>query len=575
MSLLIPSPQLRRFTLSACVIGLLLLPCWPALAACPTWDVPRAQHEISALAERLAVWDEAYYRRAESLVSDDIYDQSRVLLDTWRGCFPDVASRQSASPARHDPSEAISHPIPQTGLTKLEDIEAVRRWLSRRQDAWIQPKVDGVAVTLVYRGGVLVRAVSRGDGVTGQDWTARASQLPVVPSRLPRPIDAVLQGEIYLRLVDHVQATLGDQGARGRAAGLMARDNLDDDEARSLGLFVWDWPDGPASMTQRLAGLAELGFPDTRRFTHAIATSDEASTWRDSWFHGALTFATDGVVLRQASRPPGKAWQAEPPAWAVAWKHPAREVLAEVRGVSFRIGRTGRITPVVQLYPVALAGRVIRRVSLGSLEQWAEWDIRPGDHLVVTLGGLTIPQVASVAWREHPRTPLEVPEPSLYHALSCLQLTMGCQAQFLERLAWLSGEGGLDLPGVGPGTWRALVEAGLVDGLLDAFWLDEGALRVVSGIGSVRAKALADAFGLARERDFETWLVALGAPPAVQGVNGAERWAALSARGLAEWQAQPGIGPKRAADLVEFFQHPVLSGVAQRLDEMGVEGFGR
>ncbi|MGJ7462355.1 NAD-dependent DNA ligase LigB [Halomonas sp. MA07-2] len=540
----------------------------PALADCPGGSSERASAELSVLERHLAAWDEAYYRRGESLVSDDVYDQARARLALWRRC----QGLSPAEPSAAYPPGDLAHPVPQTGLAKLADRPAVARWLSRRHDVWVQPKVDGVAVTLVYERGDLVRAISRGDGVSGQDWTRRVRRLPAVPQRLSEPRDAVLQGELYWRLSDHRQAEVGDAGARARVSGLMAREALDDTEAEGIGLFVWDWPDGPGRMAERLAGLARLGFVDTRERSLPVAEMAEVERYREALFHEPQPFATDGVVLRQASRPPGEAWRAEPPAWAVAWKHPAREALAEVRGVTFGVGRTGQITPVLQLYPVILEGRTIRRVSLGSLARWREHDIRPGDHVVIALAGLTIPQLQGVAWQAEQREPLVAPDPAGYHALSCLRLAPGCEGQFLERLAWLSGPEALGLSGMGPGTWRALIRAGAVSDLLDWMRLEASELQAAHGIGPVRAAELLAAFTAARARPFPRWLQALGSPPGVETALPAN-WAELAARSVDEWAREPGVGPERARGLSAFFTDREVNRLAARLADAGVEGF--
>ena len=466
----------------------------------------------------------------------------------------------------------VPHPVAQTGLAKLADEAAVRRWLARRPGAWVQPKVDGVVVTLVYAQGRLVTAVSRGDGRHGQDWTTSVRRMPAVPVQLPEAIDAVLQGELYLRLTAHVQAETGGAGARSEVAGLMARDALTAAQAERIGLFVWGWPDGPADMATRHAALDRLGFGETLALTHPVASAAEVARWRAHWYRGPLPFATDGVVLRQASRPAGEGWQAEPPSWAAAWKHPAREALAEVRDVRFRIGRTGRITPLLHLHPVELDGRTIRRVSLGSLARWRDLDVRPGDQVVITLAGLTIPRLEAVAWRAAERQALTPPTAADYHALSCFRALPGCQAQFLERLAWLGGPRGLDLRGVGPGTWHALVEAGLVTGLLDWLSLDERALRRARGIGEVRAGALVATFGAARAAAFARWLQGLGAPPGIEAALPAD-WATLSGHGHHDWAALPGVGAQRADDLVAFFAHPEVRALAQQLRRAGGDGF--
>ncbi|WP_163558944.1 NAD-dependent DNA ligase LigB [Halomonas sp. NO4] len=551
---------------------LLLLLAGPAAAAdCPDWPTSRAERELDALTARLADWDAAYHRHGESPVSDAIYDQARARLTAWQRCFPAAAATLD-DPGVALPAGEMAHPVPLTGLAKLADAAAVGTWLARRDDVWVQPKVDGVAVSLVYAEGRLARAISRGDGRTGQDWTARVRRLPAVPPRLPEPVDAVLQGELYLRLVNHVQAEAGSAGARSALVGLLARDHLDKAAAERIGLFVWDWPDGPATLAARLAGLTELGFPESAAMSHSVTGLEDPARWRERWYRGALPFATDGIVLRQASRPPGATWEAEPPSWAAAWKHPPREALAEVRGVAFRIGRTGRITPLLHLHPVTLDGRTIRRVSLGSLSRWYALDIHPGDQVAVALAGLTIPRLEGVVWRVAERRAVTPPDEGDYHALSCFRPTAGCKAQFLARLEWLGGPQGLDLAGVGPGTWRALMQAGLLEALLDWLALDVERLTTVPGIGEARAEQLMARFNAARSRPFAAWLAALGAPSGAEpGPD--DDWQALAARSEAEWRALPGVGAVRAADLHAFFAHPVVQGLAGRLREEGIVDF--
>ncbi|PXX96238.1 NAD-dependent DNA ligase LigB [Halomonas sp. LBP4] len=542
--------------------------------ACPDWPVARAERELTVLERRLAEWDDAYYRRGESLVSDDLYDQARDRFALWRRCFPEASSDAAVEPPPPRAGDALSHPVPQTGLAKLAGEHEVRGWLARRDDAWIQPKVDGVAVTLVYEEGRLVRAISRGDGRHGQDWTPAARRIPAVPKRLAAHGSPVLQGELYLRLDAHVQAEQGSAGARSEVTGLMARDTLDDADAVRIGLFVWDWPNGPTTMGERLAGLAEMGFTGSAALTHPVDSLAEVRHWREAWYRGPMPFATDGVVLRQGGRPAGGQWRAEPPDWAVAWKHPPREALAEVRGVEFRVGRTGRITPLLHLVPVRLDSRVIRRVSVGSLARWRELDIRPGDRVAITLAGLTIPRLEGVVWRGAERARVTPPDETRFHALSCWRPTPGCEEQFLERLAWLGGQQGLDLPGIGPGTWQALLDAGLLDDLLAWMALDPVALVEVPGIGETRAKRLVESFALARDRPFAAWLSALGPPPGLELGEDA-RWAGLATRSAAAWRRRPGIGPERTEGLVDFFAHPEVQRLAGRLGTAGVEGFAR
>ncbi|AHL77167.1 NAD-dependent DNA ligase LigB [Stutzerimonas stutzeri] len=539
-------------------------------AQCPDWTAERADLESRALQRQLAEWDDAYHRQGIALVDDEVYDQARSRLRYWNDCF----AQGSVTPA--DPLATatgdVPHPVAQTGLAKLADRAAVTAWMARRTDLWIQPKVDGVAVTLHYRNSSLVQAVSRGDGSRGQDWTARARQLPAVPSQLPLAGEVILQGELYWQLEHHVQATAGSVGARGRVAGAMARQTLDQATARRIGLFVWDWPNGPSDMQARLDGLTAMGFTQSAELTMPIDTIAHAAHWRDHWFHHPLPFASDGIVLRQGERPNSGAWQAQPPNWAAAWKYPVRTAVARVRKVQFSIGRTGKITPVLELDPLQLDDRRISRVSLGSLPRWQEADIRPDDQVAIALAGLTIPRYEGVVWRAQHRQPVDAPAADAYHALSCWQASPGCEQQFVARLVWLSGKKGLDLPQLGPGTWQTLVESGLVAGLLDWLQLDQRRLQSVPGIGEASASSLASSFQLARERPFTAWLQALGVPP-TGDTQLADNWDSLAATSPEQWQARPGIGATRARQLRAFFSTPEVLRLRQQLHETGIAGF--
>lgn len=541
-----------------------------AWAACPDWQGPRAELEIAALSQQLAAWDDAYHRQGESPVADELYDQASANQQRWRACFPEASVTPSdplsTSSGRHH------HPTAHTGLRKLADSHAAGAWIASREDLWIQPKVDGVAVSLIYRDGKLQQLISRGDGRSGQDWSAHARHLPALPAQLPKPLSLVLQGELYWRLPVHIQHKSGGLGARSKVAGLMNRQTLTAEEAAGIGLFVWDWPDGPALMPQRLQQLAELGFTDSQQFSQPIRSLEQAAHWRERWHNSALPFATDGVVLRQGQRPGAARWQAEPPHWAVAWKYPVSQALAVVQAVDFRIGRSGRITPVLRIQPVKLDDRRIEYVSAGSLQRWQALDIRPGDQVVIRLSGLTIPALDSVLWRTQQRAALHVPDAAAYHPLSCWRATPACASQFRARLAWLSSKQGLALPGVGPGTWEKLLHAQRLNSLLDWLHLSNEQLSSVPDLGPRSSAALHQSFRLARERPMQDWLRALGLPISGNLALDAD-WDTLAQRSVADWQRHAGIGPQRAAQLRAFFQHPEVQALRQQLRAAQIAGF--
>lgn len=556
------------FTLRLLLAFLLALITLVSQANCPNWDLSQAQREITTLQNQIDQWDDAYHREGRSLISDELYDQSRLRLKEWQACFNQPSSPQPLRTA----SGPVTHPIAHTGLDKLHKAEDVAHWLRNRQNVWVQPKVDGVAVTLIYRQGVLQQAISRGDGVNGQDWTASARRIAAIPQRLRQPRDLLVQGELYWRLNAHVQSQSGSVNARATIAGMMGRKTLDVEQAAGIGLFVWDWPQGPVRLPERLSELQALGFAATETYTQPINRFEDAQKWREHWYRSPLPFASDGVVLRQSQRPPAERWQARAPYWAIAWKYPFAQALAEVRKVSFKIGRTGRITPVLELLPVRLDDREIKRVSVSSLKRWQTLDIRPGDQVAISLAGLTIPRLDSVVLRTSERADISIPDAGDYHALSCWQPTPGCESQFLARLTWLSGKQGLAMQHVGRGTWEKLLETGRLKHLLDWLTLDASELANIAGLGERSSARLIQSFEGARQQPFARWLKALGMPPTGQAQLD-DSWQALAQRDTEQWQAEAGIGPGRAAQLSAFFRDPQVLALSETLKAAGIDGF--
>lgn len=555
------------------LVGVILLAVNDAHAAtCPAWSPATATRELAQLHDRLDGWNHAYRVDGQSPVDDAVYDQAQQRLQQWQRCFP----AQAPAALKHlaDASGRITAPVAQTGLAKLPDAGSLAQWMGKRgdRDLWVQPKADGVAVTLLYVDGRLRQASSRGDGLHGSDWTVLAQRIGAIPKQLAHaPPRVVLQGELYWRLPGHVQADAGGVNARSAVAGALARDRLDDAAAARIGLFVWDWPSGPADMPARLAGLQAMGLADSVIYTKPVSTLAGVERWRDQWYRHAMPFAADGTVVRQGHRPAASTWRAAPPDWAVAWKYPAASALSEVRAVDFTIGRTGRITPVLQLEPVQLDDHRVQRVSVGSLRRWRQLDIRPGDHVEVVLAGLTIPRLKSVVWRAQQRVAVSVPDPKAFTSLTCWQSRPGCEQQFLARLTWLGGGHGLRLKGIGADTWQRLVKAGLIHRLLDWTSLTPQQLAAVPGVGAHRAAALADAFASARTRPFARWLRALGAPTGA--AKGGSRWASLSRRSVGDWHALDGIGAERAHQLAAFFSCPAVHAQAAQLHVLRAPGF--
>ncbi|MNN44221.1 DNA ligase B [compost metagenome] len=177
-----------------------------------------------------------------------------------------------------------------------------------------------------------------------------------------------------------------------------------------------------------------------------------------------------------------------------------------------------------------------------------------------------------MVWHSPERATIDAPRAEDFHTLSCWHPTPGCKSQFLARLEWLGGKHGLGLRGIGPGTWQKLLDAGLLDGLLDWLQLPAENLAKTPGFGERSAGKLAEQFQLARQQSFRKWLIALGAP-AADSLPAGEDWNVLAARSEAQWRELPGIGATRATQLAAFFKDAEVLHLRQQLQEAGVQGF--
>ncbi|MFI8418415.1 NAD-dependent DNA ligase LigB [Serratia sp. NPDC078593] len=535
---------------------------------CPDWREERLALEINALEQQLARWDNAYYQQGQGQIDDELYDSLRQKLQFWQSCNGNPV----ALPVLPTTGKT-AHPVAQTGLRKLPDRQSVAKWLRGRHDLWVQPKIDGVAITLVYQRGKLIEAISRGDGAQGESWLEKVKAMPAVPSTLPKAPDRlVLQGELFLKMTDHQQHISGGVNARSKVAGALMR-HQSSALLSQIGLFVWAWPDGPQEMTTRLQQLAALGFTLAQDFTQPVTAIEDVERWRTHWYQSALPFVTDGVVIHQGASPPSRYWRNQPAEWAVAWKYPPVQRVAQVNKVIFRIGRTGKIAVVLGLDPIRLDDKWVRRVNVGSLALWRKWDVVPGDHVAIGLQGQGIPHLRDVVWRSIERPVIDAPDPARYHALSCFRLQPGCRQQFTARLVWLSGPHGLKMRGVSEASWQALIDQSLVKDLADWLTLTPQQLMAVPGIGEKRAQGIHQQFLLARQQPFARWLVALGAPLPQRQSLGAKSWAQVAQRSTEEWQQYAGMGSKRAAKVREFFQSSPMRQLVERLGKQHIAGF--
>ncbi|HCO0867568.1 TPA: NAD-dependent DNA ligase LigB [Escherichia coli] len=546
--------------------------CWQSSvwAVCPAWSPARAQEEISRLQQQIKQWDDDYWKEGKSEVEDGVYDQLSARLTQWQRCFGNETRDVMIPPL----NGAVMHPVAHTGVRKMADKNALSLWMRERSDLWVQPKVDGVAVTLVYRDGKLNKAISRGNGLKGEDWTQKVRLISAVPQTVSGPLaNSTLQGEIFLKRKGHIQQQMGGINARAKVAGLMMRQG-NSDTLNSLAVFVWAWPDGPHLMTDRLKDLATAGFTLTQTYTRAVKNADEVAHVRNEWWKAKLPFVTDGVVVRAAKEPESRHWLPGQAEWLVAWKYQPVAQVAEVKAIQFAVGKSGKISVVASLVPVMLDDKKVQRVNIGSVRRWQEWDIAPGDQILVSLAGQGIPRIDGVVWRGAERTKPTPPE-NRFNSLTCYFASDVCQEQFISRLVWLGSKQVLGLDGIGEAGWRALHQTHRFEHIFSWLLLTPEQLQNTPGIAKSKSAQLWHQFNLARQQPFTRWVMAMGIPLTRAALNASDErsWSQLLFSTEQFWQQLPGTGSGRARQVIEWKENAQIKKLGSWLAAQQITGF--
>ena len=546
--------------------------CWQSSvwAVCPAWSPARAQEEISRLQQQIKQWDDDYWKEGKSEVEDGVYDQLSARLTQWQRCFGNETRDVMIPPL----NGAVMHPVAHTGVRKMADKNALSLWMRERSDLWVQPKVDGVAVTLVYRDGKLNKAISRGNGLKGEDWTQKVRLISAVPQTVSGPLaNSTLQGEIFLKRKGHIQQQMGGINARAKVAGLMMRQG-NSDTLNSLAVFVWAWPDGPHLMTDRLKDLATAGFTLTQTYTRAVKNADEVAHVRNEWWKAKLPFVTDGVVVRAAKEPESRHWLPGQAEWLVAWKYQPVAQVAEVKAIQFAVGKSGKISVVASLVPVMLDDKKVQRVNIGSVRRWQEWDIAPGDQILVSLAGQGIPRIDDVVWRGAERTKPTPPE-NRFNSLTCYFASDVCQEQFISRLVWLGSKQVLGLDGIGEAGWRALHQTHRFEHIFSWLLLTPEQLQNTPGIAKSKSAQLWHQFNLARQQPFTRWEIAMGIPLTRAALNASDErsWSQLLFSTEQFWQQLPGTGSGRARQVIEWKENAQIKKLGSWLAAQQITGF--
>lgn len=379
-------------------------------------------------------------------------------------------------------------------------------------------KIDGLKVILEYQKGVLRTAATRGDGLVGEDVTHNIRTIQSVPLRLERPIDIIVEGEVWmsektLELVNRERAAQGESqfvNPRNAAAGSIRQLDPKIAASRKLDTFIYDVArtseDLPASQEEELKYLRELGFKVNPHFKLARTVEEVIRYWHTWQKKGkAQGYWIDGIVIKVNSRvlQDRLGYTGKAPRFAVAFKFPAEQVTTIVEDIVLQVGRTGVLTPVAHMKPVVVAGTTVSRATLHNEDEIRRLDVRVGDTVVLQKAGDVIPDIVKVlielrtgkekpfTW---PRTVAECGDDGRIERIPG-EAAWRCVARdsfaVMRRvLRHFASRGALNIEGLGESAVDALLEEGLVQSFDDFFTLEEGDLLTLEGFAEVSAKKL-------------------------------------------------------------------------------------
>jgi DNA ligase (NAD+) len=514
-------------------------------------EVSQAAERVARLRAEIAHHDHRYYVLDDPELSDADYDKLMGELLRLESEFPALATpdsptrRVAGAPAERfrtvehrQPMLSLANCFDEAGLAEFD--ERVRKVLGPDEVVYdCEPKLDGLAVELVYLDGVLAEGSTRGDGLVGEDVTANLRTQRSVPLTLaahPPPPRLEVRGEVFLRKADFLRINERRElegeptfvNPRNSAAGSLRQLDPKVTATRPLSLLLyelgaWDGPPFP-SHAAKLAWLASLGLPINPENRQARGLEAVLAAYREllSRRH-QLPYEVDGMVVKVDSEDARRrlGTVSRSPRWAVAFKFPPEEARTRVLAIEVNVGRTGALTPVALLEPVMVGGVTVSRATLHNPGELGRKDVRVGDHVFVRRAGDVIPEITKVitSLRSGAETPYVFPD----HCPVCgsaavmdeegaiLRCTgLACPAQLQARLRHFASRGGLDIEGLGDKLCAQLVESGLVRRPADLYHLNAKRLAELERMGEKSAENLVAALERSRHPPLRRFLYALG-----------------------------------------------------------------
>ncbi len=577
----------------------------------------QARKRIGELREEIRRHDRLYHVEARPEISDQEYDRLYRELGDLEALHPELVTpdsptqRVGGEPGVAFPS--FTHRVPMLSLDNTYSEDELRefekrifRQIGERELLYVaELKVDGLSMALHFEDGRLVRGVTRGDGMRGEDVTASVRAIAAVPLALsgeaPKRLEA--RGEVYLprsrfEAVNRERESRGEEpfaSPRNVAAGTIKSLDSRVVAARGLDLFLYSVAQvedvrlqGQWDALQAMRAWGLKTNPHSRRCRGLDEVLAFCREWQEK--RDGLEYETDGVVVKVDSL----AWQQELgatskfPRWAIAFKYPARQASTVVRDIAVYVGRTGKLTPVAHLEPVAIGGVTVSRVTLHNEEEVARKDVRTGDTVVIERGGDVIPKVVAVVDSRRPADARPWTPPATCPVCGSDVVraegevdrrcpNASCPAQIEERLKHFARREAMDIEGLGDALVRQLVEKGLVRDFADLYGLRDRReeLLALERLAEKSADNLLARIEESKSRELHRLLFGLGIRfvgerAALLLARHFRSLEALAAASVEELEALYEIGPAVATSVRDWFQAEANRALVERLRAAGV-----
>lgn len=573
-------------------------------------DEITAKQRISELRKLLETYNEQYYMQDNPSVSDYEYDMRMRELETLEQQYPQFAAPDS--PTHHVGGgvsrtfDKVQHTVQMMSLQDVFSFAEMDAFLQRCQEAVpqpefiVEPKIDGLSVSLEYTNGVFTRGSTRGDGFVGEDVTANLRTIANIPRQLHgAPPFLEVRGEVYMprasfaALVEQ-QEQNGETPAknpRNAAAGSLRQKDAAVTAQRSLDIWIFNIQqadgDYPQNHLDSLRYLESLGFPTVIPRSGRCRTAAQVQTEIEKIgaARDGYAYDTDGVVVKVDSFAQREEMGAtsKVPKWAAAFKFPPEEKETVLREIQLSVGRTGVITPVAIFDPIQLAGTAVSRATLHNQDFISERDIRLGDTIVVRKAGEIIPEVLRSVKHAEDAAPYQLPEccpvchtPAVRDpeeaALRCPN--PDCPAQLMKRMIHFVSKDAMNIDGLGPQNLAALQNGGLLHSVADLYRLTAAQLVELDRVAEKSADNLIRAIDASRANSLDRLIFALG----IRGIGSraakllCERFPSMDAllsATAAEIQEIDGFGEVMAESVVSALQEPHMRQLIQHLREAG------